>query len=97
MRLYISTEFLIISPNVFKNRTGREHHTRMDQEQIKEAEVKVEQWLADKHHRHCVKAAMCAANAVILMGLTAGLAILWINELRRANSKCHCGKSDESR
>ena len=66
----------------------------MDQEQIKEAEVKVEQWLADKHHRHCVKAAMCAANAVILMGLTAGLAILWLNELRRANAqhKC-CGNS----
>ena len=62
----------------------------MDQEQIKEAEVKVEQWLADQHHRHCVKAAMCAANAVILLGLTAGLAILWINELRRANAQHRC-------
>ena len=67
----------------------------MDQEQIKEAEVKVEQWMADKHHRHCVKAAMCAANAVILLGLTAGLAILWINELRRANGRMHCGRPDE--
>ena len=64
----------------------------MDQEQIKEAEEKVEQWMADKHHRRCMKAAVCAANAVILMGLTAGLAILWINELRRANGKCHCSK-----
>lgn len=48
----------------------------MDQEQIKETEEKVEQWMADKHHRRCVKAAMCTANAVVLLGLTAGLAIL---------------------
>lgn len=59
----------------------------MDQEQIKEAEAKVEQWMADKQHRRCMKAAFCAANAVILMGLTAGLTLLWINELRR--SRCH--------
>jgi hypothetical protein len=64
----------------------------MDHEQIKEAEVKVEQWMADKHHRRCMKAAICAANAVILMGLTAGLTLLWINELRRANGKCRCQK-----
>ena len=64
-------------------------------EQIKEAEQKVEQWMADKHHRRCMKAAICAANAVILMGLTAGLAILWINELRRANGRMHCGRPDE--
>ena len=68
------------------------HPTHMDQEQINAAEEKVEQWMADKHHRRCMKAAACAANAVILMGLTAGLALLWINELRRANGKCHCSK-----
>ena len=60
----------------------------MDQEQIKQAEAKVEQWLADKHHRRCCKAALVAANAVILAGLTFGLSILWINELRKADS-CH--------
>ena len=64
----------------------------MDQEQIKEAEQKVEQWMADKHHRRCMKAAICAANAVILMGLTAGLTLLWINELRWANGKSRCHK-----
>lgn len=63
-------------------------HTCMDQEQIKQAEAKVEQWLADKHHRRCCKAALVAANAVILAGLTFGLSILWINELRKAGS-CH--------
>jgi hypothetical protein len=62
----------------------------MDQEQIKETEEKVEQWMADKHHRRCVKAAICAANAVVLLGLTAGLAILWVNELRRANGRMGC-------
>ena len=61
----------------------------MDQEQIKEAGAKVEQWMADKQHRRCMKVAFCAANAVILMGLTAGLALLWMNELRRAH--CHTG------
>lgn len=69
----------------------------MDQEQIKEAEEKVGQWMADKHHRHCVKAAMCAANAVILMGLTAGLALLWVNELRRANCHHSCCKSSDTK
>ena len=33
-------------------------------------------------------------NAVILLGLTAGLAILWVNELRRANGRHHCCRSN---
>lgn len=65
----------------------------MDHEQLKQSEEKIEHWLADKQHRHCVKAAMYAANAVIIMGLTAGLAILWINELHRANKQRHCDKN----
>lgn len=59
----------------------------MEQEQLKKAEEKVQSWMADKQHRRCVKAALCAANAVVLLGLTAGLALLWINELHRANQK----------
>lgn len=59
----------------------------MEQEQWKKIEEKAQGWIADKQHRRCVKAALCAANAVVLMGLTAGLAILWINELHRANKK----------
>lgn len=59
----------------------------MIQEQIKQTEEKVQHWLADKHHRRCVKVAMCAANAVVMLGLTAGLALLWVNELRRANTR----------
>ena len=64
----------------------------MDQEKLQETEEKVKAWMADKQHRRCIKAALCAANAVVLTGLTAGLALLWINELRRANGKCHCSK-----
>lgn len=59
----------------------------MEQEQLKKIEEKVQCWIADKQHRRCVKVAICAANAVVLLGLTAGLAILWINELHRANRK----------
>lgn len=59
----------------------------MEQEQLKKWEEKAQGWMADKQHRRCVKAALCAANAVVLMGLTAGLAILWMNELHRANQK----------
>lgn len=65
----------------------------MDQEQIKEAGAKVEQWMADKQHRRCMKVAFCAANAVILMGLTAGLTLLWINELRRGHCRANCCKN----
>lgn len=61
----------------------------MDQEKIQEAEEKVKHWLADKEHRRCCKVAMCAANAVILLGLTAGLTLLWINELRKSGHR-HC-------
>lgn len=61
--------------------------TSMDQEYIKEKEEKIKEWMADKQHRRSIKAALCAANAVVLMGLTAGLAILWINELHRANGQ----------
>lgn len=59
----------------------------MEQEQLKKIEEKVQCWIADKQHRRCVKVAICAANAVVLLGLTAGLALLWINELHRANQK----------
>ena len=65
-------------------------HTRMDQEKIEETKEKVENWLADKQHRRCCKVAMCAANAVVLLGLTMGLTLLWVNELRRANGRHHC-------
>lgn len=65
-----------------------EGHTCMDQEQIKQAEEKVEHWLEDKQHRRYCKAALVAANAVVLAGLTFGLSILWINELRKATC-CH--------
>ena len=65
-------------------------HTSMDQEKIQETEEKVKNWLADKQHRRCCKAAMYAANAVILLGLTAGLSLLWINELRKAGRHDCC-------
>ena len=65
-------------------------HTCMDQEKIPETEEKVKNWLADKPHRRCCKAAMYAANAVILLGLTAGLSLLWINELRKAGRHDCC-------
>lgn len=61
----------------------------MNQEQMKQAEEKVQHWMADKNHRRCMKVAMCAANAVVLIGLTAGLTLLWVNELRRANGHPH--------
>ena len=64
-------------------------HTCMDQEKIQETEEKVKNWLADKQHRRCCKAAMYAANTVILIGLTAGLTLLLVNELRKAG-RHHC-------
>ena len=66
----------------------------MDQEKIEETKEKVENWLADKQHRRCCKVAMCAANAVVLLGLTMGLTLLWINELRRANGHTHCCRNN---
>ena len=65
-------------------------HTCMDQEKIQETEEKVKNWLADKQHRKCCKAAMYAANTVILIGLTAGLTLLWVNELRKAGRHNCC-------
>ena len=62
----------------------------MDQDKLQETKEKVENWLADKQHRRCCKVAMCAANAVILLGLTMGLTLLWVNELRRGNCRHHC-------
>lgn len=67
----------------------------MDQEKIEATKEKVENWLADKQHRRCCKVAMCAANAVVLLGLTMGLTMLWVNELRRANIYHRCGRNNE--
>lgn len=65
----------------------------MDTETIKEkvadAGQKVQHWMEDKHNRRCCKVAMGAANAVVLLGLTVGLTLLWVNELRRSNHH-HC-------
>ncbi len=67
----------------------------MDKDTIKEAGDAVRHWMDDKQHRRCCKVAMCAANAVVLMGLTAGLTLLWLNELRRANHhRCHASNGD---
>lgn len=81
---------------VIELEAGAGSHRCMDQEQIKKTEEKVKEWMADKQHRRCAKVALCAANAVVLMGLTAGVALLWMNELRRANRHhqwCKEGKS----
>ena len=51
-------------------------HSCMDQERIQEVEESVRNWLADRHHRRCCKLAMGIANGVMLMGLTAGMAML---------------------
>lgn len=70
-------------------------HISMDQEKIHEAEEGVRHWLADGHHRRCCRLALGVANAVMLMGLTAGMAMLCLMELRKA--RCchkHCCKSD---
>ncbi len=66
--------------------------TCMDQEKLDEAKEKVQDWLADKNHRKCCKVALCAANAVILMGLTAGLTLLWMNELYKKHHHCCRGE-----
>ncbi|MBQ3240253.1 MAG: hypothetical protein IJB00_03615 [Akkermansia sp.] len=66
----------------------------MDTESIKEkvadAGQQVRHWMEDKHNRRCCKVAMGAANAVVLLGLTVGLTLLWVNELRRGNHRHHC-------
>ena len=72
----------------------------MDTETIKEkvtdAGQKVQHWMEDKSNRRCFKAALCAANAVVLSGLTIGLSMLWINELRRANMQQKRRKTEEN-
>lgn len=80
--------------NVFAQIGPSAGHTSMDQEKIEETKEKVENWLADKQHRRCCKVAMCAANAVVLLGLTMGLTLLWVNELRRANGHNHCCRNN---
>lgn len=69
----------------------------MDQDKLQETKEKVQDWLADKQHRRCCKAALCAANAVILMGLTAGLTLLWINELRKGGHRHSCCRPDATK
>lgn len=67
----------------------------MDREKIHEAEEGVRNWLADSHHRRCCKLALGIANGVMLMGLTAGMAMLCLLELRKM--RCchnHCHKAD---
>ena len=69
----------------------------MDQETIKETGEKVEHWLEDKQHRRCCKVALGAANAVVLMGLTVGVTLLWINELCRSRMHHHCCRPKEDK
>lgn len=70
-------------------------HSCMDQERIQEVEESVRNWLADRHHRRCCKLAMGIANGVMLMGLTAGMAMLCLLELRKARyGHCHCHQPD---
>lgn len=72
---------------------GSGGRSSMDTEKIKETGEKVQHWLQDKQHRRCCKVAMCAANAVVLAGLTLGVTLLWMNELRRAQVHRRCCKS----
>lgn len=69
----------------------------MDQETIKETGEKVKHWLEDKQHRRCCKVALCAANAVVLMGLTVGVTLLWMNVLYRSRMHHHCCRSNEDK
>lgn len=75
-------------------------HSCMDTESIKEkvadAGQKVQHWMEDKHNRRCCKVAMGAANAVVLLGLTVGLTLLWVNELRCGNNRRHCCRDKAS-
>ena len=69
----------------------------MDQEVIKESGEKVKHWLEDKQHRRCCKVALGAANAVVLMGLTFGVTLLWINELCKSRAHDRCCRQHEDR
>ena len=54
--------------------------------------------MADSHHRRCCKIALGIANGVMLMGLTAGMAMLCLLELRKM--RCHhhcCNRADEQK
>ena len=67
----------------------------MDLEKIEQKEQEVRSWLADDRHRKCCKMVMSIANGVMLMGLTAGMAMLCLLELRKM--RCchnHCHKAD---
>ena len=70
----------------------------MDREKIQEAEEGVRHWLADDRHRKCCKLVLGIANGVMLLGLTAGMAMLCLMELRKARcGHCHCHKPDEEK
>ncbi len=67
----------------------------MDREKLQETGENVRNWLADSHHRRCCKMALGIANGVMLLGLTAGMAMLCLMELRKA--RCchhHCHKPE---
>lgn len=70
----------------------------MDREKIQETEDSVRNWLADSHHRRCCKLALGIANGVMLLGLTAGMAMLCLMELRKMRlCHHHYHKPDEQR
>lgn len=73
------------------------HHTCMDPEKIQQTEDAVKQWLADSRHRKCCKMALGIANGVMLLGLTAGMAMLCLLELRKARCGHHCHGSCEQK
>ncbi|MBR2125928.1 MAG: hypothetical protein IJ943_04265 [Akkermansia sp.] len=64
----------------------------MDLEKIEQKEQEVRSWLADDRHRKCCKMVMSIANGVMLMGLTAGMAMLCLLELRKMHHHHHCCK-----
>lgn len=64
----------------------------MDLEKIEQKEQEVRNWLADDRHRKCCKMVMSIANGVMLMGLTAGMAMLCLLELRKMHHHHHCCK-----
>ena len=66
----------------------------MDLEKIEQKEQEVRNWLADDHHRRCCKMVISIANGVMLMGLTAGMAMLCLMELRKMRCHHHCCKPD---
>lgn len=69
----------------------------MDREKLQEAEDSVRNWMADSHHRRCCKIALGIANGVMLMGLTAGMAMLCLLELRKMRYHHHCCNSATDR